>query len=66
MKKYFKDEFQWGLFLIIGGFLLGKINFIFNPWTVIMNVGLFALIRVIGYGMSIYGIVTLIRHFTKK
>ena len=66
MKKYFKDELQWGIALIIGGFLLGKINFIFNPWTVIMNVGLFALIRVIGYGISLYGFVTIVRYFIKK
>ncbi len=66
MKKYFKDEFQWGIALIIGGFLLGKINFIFNPWTVIMNVGLFALIRLIGYGIIIYGVITIIRYFMNK
>lgn len=55
MKKYFKSELQRGLVLLVGGLLLGKINFMFNPWTVICNVGLFATIRLLGYGISIYG-----------
>lgn len=66
MKKYFKSELQRGIVLIVGGLLLGKVNFLFNPWTVICNVGLFAAIRLLGYGVSIYGAFVAARELLKK
>ena len=66
MKKYFKSELQRGLVLIVGGLLLGKVNFMFNPWTVFSNLGMFATLRLIGYGLSIYGAFIVARELLKK
>ena len=66
MKKYFKSELQRGLVLIVGGLLLGKVNFMFNPWTVLSNLGLFATLRLIGYGVSIYGAFVVVKELLKK
>lgn len=66
MKKYFKSELQRGLVLIVGGLLLGKVNFMFNPWTVLANLELFATLRLIGYGVSIYGAFVVVKDILKK
>lgn len=66
MKKYFKSELQRGLGLLIGGLVLGKINFIFNPWTVVMHLGLFTAIRLLGYCISIYGAFIAVKELLKK
>ena len=66
MKKYFKSELQRGLVLIVGGLLLGKVNFMFNPWTVFAHLGMFTTLRLIGYGVSIYGGLVVVKYILKK
>ena len=66
MKKYFKSELQYGLALIVGGLLLGKVNFMFNPWTVFAHLGMFTTLRLIGYGVSIYGGLVVVKYILKK
>ena len=66
MKKYLKSDLQWGFVLIVGGFLLGKVNFMFNPWTVLAHLGMFATLRLIGYGVSIYGAFVVVKEIFKK
>ena len=66
MKKYFKSELQYGIGLIVGGLLLGKVNFMFNPWTVFAHLGLFTTLRLIGYGVSIYGGFVVVKDILKK
>ena len=66
MKKYFKSEVQYGIGLIVGGLLLGKVNFMFNPWTVFAHLGMFTTLRLIGYGVSIYGGFVVVKELLKK